>query len=158
MSKRTPKNPKNCTTLLLFYVDTRKKFESKKRQQISFRPPRWHVPYRNHQACCERSSGLREAYTLTCPKWDNIFYPSMLMLFHDSMPRFMNFKRVLYLLELQKQAPQRLPESHGVVLFEICRAEEGSRSRKTPRQRHEEQEGEAGSPGKALAGGSLCST
>ena len=24
MSKRTPKNPKNCITLLLFYVDTRK--------------------------------------------------------------------------------------------------------------------------------------
>ena len=52
-------------------------------------------------------------------KWDNIFYPSMLMLFHDSMPSFMNFRRILDLLELQKQVPQRLVESHGVVVFEI---------------------------------------
>jgi len=42
-----------------------------------------------------------------------------LMPFHDSMRNFMNFRRVLYLLELQKQAPQRLPESHGAVVFEI---------------------------------------
>ena len=28
-----------------------KNFESKKRQQISFRAQRWHVPYRNHHAC-----------------------------------------------------------------------------------------------------------
>ena len=47
------------------------------------------------------------------------FYHDMLMPLHDSMPRFMNFKRVLYLLELQKQAPQRLLESHGAVVFEI---------------------------------------
>ena len=46
MSKRTPKNDKNHTTLLLFYVDTRKKLESNKRQWISFRPQRWDVPYR----------------------------------------------------------------------------------------------------------------
>jgi hypothetical protein len=31
----------------------------------------------------------------------------------------MNFRRVLDLLELQKQAPQHLPESHGAVVFEI---------------------------------------
>jgi hypothetical protein len=43
----------------------------------------------------------------------------MLMTFHDSVPRFMNFRRVLDLLELQKQVPQRLPESHGAVVFEI---------------------------------------
>ena len=41
------------------------------------------------------------------------------MPFHDSMPRFMNFRRVFDLLELQKQVPQRLLESHGAVVFEI---------------------------------------
>ena len=47
------------------------------------------------------------------------FYHDMLMPLHDSMPGFMNFRRVLDLLELQKQVPQRLPESHGAVVFEI---------------------------------------
>ena len=46
MSKRTPKNHKIHTTLLLFYVNTRKKIKSNKRQWISFRPQRWDVPYR----------------------------------------------------------------------------------------------------------------
>ena len=73
MLKRTPKNPKNwhnTHVVLCWHV---KYFESKKRQDISFRPPRWHVPCWNHLACCERSSGFREAYTHTWPKWDNIF-------------------------------------------------------------------------------------
>ena len=34
------------TTLMLFYVDMRKKFESNKMQWISFHPQRWDVPYR----------------------------------------------------------------------------------------------------------------
>ena len=38
MPKRTPKITKIHTTLMLFYVDTRKKIESNKRQWISFRP------------------------------------------------------------------------------------------------------------------------
>ena len=47
------------------------------------------------------------------------FYHGMLMLLHDSMPSFMNFRQVLDLLELQKQVPQHLPESHGAVVFKI---------------------------------------
>jgi hypothetical protein len=73
MSKRTSKNPKNWHNIPVILCWHENNFESKKRQQISFRPARSHVPYRNHQACCERSSDLREAYTQTCPKWDNIF-------------------------------------------------------------------------------------
>ena len=48
-----------------------------------------------------------------------IIYQGMLMPLHDSMPSFMNFGRILDLLELQKQVRQRLPESHGVVVFEF---------------------------------------
>ena len=66
-----------------------------------------------------RSSGLWETFTITYPKWDNRFYPSMLMPFHDSMPRFMNFRRVLDLLELQKQVSQSLLASHCAEVFEI---------------------------------------
>ena len=52
-----------------------------------------------------RSSGLWEAYTQTCPKWE-IFYHGMLMPLHDTMPSFMNFRRVLDLLEFKNQASQ----------------------------------------------------
>ena len=71
--KMNPKNPKKWHNTRVVLCWHEKHFESKKRQHILFRPPRWHVPYRNHQACCERSSGFREAYTHTWPKWDNIF-------------------------------------------------------------------------------------
>ena len=47
------------------------------------------------------------------------FYHGMLMPLHDSMPSFMNFGRLLDLLELQKQVRRHLLESHGVVVFEI---------------------------------------
>ena len=43
----------------------------------------------------------------------------MLLPLHDSMPSFMNFGRILDLLELQKQVRRRLPESHGAVVFEF---------------------------------------
>ena len=46
-------------------------------------------------------------------------YHGMLMPLHDSMQSFMNFGRILDLLELQKQVRRRLPESHGAVVFEI---------------------------------------
>ena len=53
-----------------------------------------------------RSSDLWEAYTQTCPKWDKFFYHGMLMPLHDSMPSFMNFRRVLDLLEFKNQTSQ----------------------------------------------------
>ena len=49
-AEKCPNEPRKITkihtTLLLFYVDMRKKIESNKRQWISFRPQRWDVPYR----------------------------------------------------------------------------------------------------------------
>ena len=53
------------------------------------------------------------------PQMGQIFYHGMLMPLHDSMPSFMNFRRILDLLELQKQVRRRLPESHGAVVFEF---------------------------------------
>ena len=46
-------------------------------------------------------------------------YHGMLMPLNDSMPSFMNFGRLLDLLEVQKQVRRRLPESHGAMVFEI---------------------------------------
>jgi hypothetical protein len=48
-----------------------------------------------------------------------IFYHSMLMPFHDSMPSFMNFRRVLDLLEFKNKVSQRLTASNSALVFEI---------------------------------------
>ena len=46
MSKRTPKNHKNSHNTPVVLCWHENKFESNKRQWISFRPQRWDVPYR----------------------------------------------------------------------------------------------------------------
>ena len=48
-----------------------------------------------------------------------IFYHGMLMPLHDSMPSFMNFTRVLDLLEFKNQVSQYLRPSDGGSVFEI---------------------------------------
>ena len=102
MSKRTPKNHKNSQNTPVVLCWHEKKFESKKRQWISFRAQRWNVPYRNHHACCEKLRFVRIIYR-NLPQMGQIFYHGMLMPLHDSMPSFMNFRRVLDLLEFKNQ-------------------------------------------------------
>ena len=103
---------------MLFYVETRKKIEIEKRQRISFRPERWNIPYQNDHTSCEKLWFMRSLFP-NLPKKGQKIYHDMLMLLHDSMPSFMNFGRILDLQELQKQVRQRLPESHGAVVFEF---------------------------------------
>ena len=91
---------------MLFYVVTRKRIEIKKRQQMSFRPQRWNFPYRKHQAYCEKLWFVRSLCP-NLPQMGHIFYHGMLMLLHDSMPSFMNFRRVLDLPEFKNQVSQR---------------------------------------------------
>ena len=105
MSKRTPKNHKNSHNTPFVLCWHEKFFESNKRQWISFGPQRWDVPYRDHQACCEKLWFVRNLYP-NLPQMGQKIYPSMSMPFHDSMPRFMNFRRVLDLLEFNNQASQ----------------------------------------------------
>ena len=57
--------------------------------------------------------------TQTCPKWDKKITTACLMPLHDSMPSFMNFRRVLDLLEFQNQVSQYLRPSDGGRVFEI---------------------------------------
>ena len=97
MSKRTPKNHKNSHNTPVVLCWHENKFESNKRQWISFRPQRWDVPYRNHDACCEKLWFVRSIYP-NLPQMGQNLYHSMLMPLHDSMPSFMNFRRVLDLL------------------------------------------------------------
>ena len=105
MSKRTPKNRKNGHNTPVVLCWHEKKFESNKRQWISFRPQRWDVPYLNHHACCEKFCFLRSIYP-NLPQMGQKIYHGMLMPLHDSMPTFMNFRRVFDLLEFKNQASQ----------------------------------------------------
>ena len=119
MYKNVQTNPENfqnltqhsCCSMLALEIFN-------KRQQISFRPQRRHVPYRNHQACCGKLWLVRSLYP-NLPQMGQIFYHSMLMSFHVSMPSFMNFKRVLDLLEFENQVSQCLRPSDGGRVFEI---------------------------------------
>ena len=108
MHKNVQKNPDksqkfkqhSCCSML-----TREIFGSNKRQWISFRPQRWDVLYRNHHACCDKLWFVRSIYP-NLPQMGQKIYHGMLMLLHDSMPGFMNYRGVLDLLEFKNQASQ----------------------------------------------------
>ena len=113
-----PKNHKNWhnTPVVLRWHENF--FESNKRQWILFCPQRWDVPYRNHHAWCDKLWFVRTIYP-NLPQMGQFFYHNMLMLLHDSMPSFMNFRRVLDLLEFKNQVSQYLRMSDGGRVFEI---------------------------------------
>ena len=101
MSKRTPKNPKLNTPLLLFYVDTRKNFKAIRGNRYCFVPKgSTYVPYQNHHACCEKLWFVKSLYP-NLPQMGQNLYHGMLMPLHDSMPSFMNFRRALDWLEFR---------------------------------------------------------
>ena len=118
MPKRTPINSKIEHNTLVVLCCHSKKFESNKRQWISFRPQRWHVPYRNHNACCEKLLFVR-SLDPNMPQLGQKLYHGMLMPLHDSMPSFMNFIRVLDLLEFINQVSQCLRPSDGGRVCDI---------------------------------------
>ena len=62
-------------------------------------------PTENHHACCEKLWFLRSIYP-NLPQMGLNLYHGMLMPLHDSMPSFMNFRRVLDLLDFKNQASQ----------------------------------------------------
>ena len=118
MSQRTPKNSKIEHNTLVVLCWHSKIFESNKRQRISLHPQRWHVPYQNHQACCEKQWFVR-SISPNLPQMGQKYYHGMLMPLHDSMPSFMNFRRVLDLLEFKNQVSQCLRPSDGGRVFDI---------------------------------------
>ena len=99
------KSQKIHTTLLLFYVDTRKNLKAIRGNGYRFVPVGGTFPTENHHACCEKLRFVRSIYP-NLPKMGQNLYHGMLMPLHDSMPSFMNFRRVLDLLEFKNQASQ----------------------------------------------------
>ena len=70
-----------------------------------FVPKGWTFPNENHHACCEKLRFVRSIYP-NLPQMGQNLYHGMLMPLHDSMPSFMNFRRVLDLLEFKNHASQ----------------------------------------------------
>ena len=110
MSKRTPKITKIDTTLLLFYVDTRNFLKAIRGNGYRFVPKGGTFPTENHHACCEKLRFVRSIYP-NLPQMGQNLYHDMLMPLHDSMPSFMNFRRVLDLLEFKIQVSQRFADN-----------------------------------------------
>src|SRR6266496_1422868 len=96
----------------------RKKFERNNRKWISFGPQGWDFPYRNHHACCEKLWFVRSIYP-NLPQMGQKIYHSILMPLHDSMPSFMNSRRVLDLLEFKNEVSQCLRPSDGGRVLDI---------------------------------------
>ena len=62
-------------------------------------------PTENHHACCEKLRFVRSIYP-NLPQMGQKIYHGMLMPLDDSMPSFMNFRRVLDLLEFKNKVSQ----------------------------------------------------
>ena len=75
-------------------------------------------PTENHHACWEKLRFVRSIYR-NLPQMGQIFYHHMLMPLHDSMPNFMNFRRVLDLLKFKNKLSQRLRSNDDGKVFEI---------------------------------------
>ena len=102
MSKRTLKNHKNShnTPVVLCCHENLKAIRG---NGYRFVHKGGTFPTKNHHACCEKLRFVRSIYP-NLPQMGQNLYHGMLMPLHDSMPSFMNFRRVLDLLEFKNQA------------------------------------------------------
>ena len=115
ISKRTCKIH---TTLLLFYVDTRKNLKAIRGNGYHFVPKGGTFPNENQHACCEKLRFVGSIYPNLAQMGQNLYH-GMLMPLHDSMPSFMNFRRVLDLLEFKTRHLNVLSAINGALVFEI---------------------------------------
>ena len=77
-----------------------KKLKARRGNGYRFVPKGGTFPNKNCRACCEKLRFVRRIYP-NLPQMRQNFYHGMLMLLHDSMPSFLNFRRVLDLLEFK---------------------------------------------------------
>ena len=111
MSKRTPKNHKNSRNTPVVLCWHEKKLKAIRGTWYRFVHKGGTFPTENHHACCEMFRFVRSIYP-NLPQMGQIFYHGMLMPLRDSMPSFMNFRRVLDLLEFKNQASQCFAGNH----------------------------------------------
>ena len=109
MHKNVQTNPKNdkkitqhsCCSMLR----REKKLKAIRGNWYRFVPKVGTFPTENHHACREKLRFVRSIYP-NLPQMRLNLYHGMLMPLHDSMPSFMNFGRILDLLEFINQASQ----------------------------------------------------
>ena len=95
-----------------------KKLKAIRGNGYHFVPKGGTFPTENHHACCEKLRFVRSIYP-NLPQMGQNFYHGMLMPLHDGMPSFMNFRRVLDLLEFKNWHLNVLPAINGAPVFEI---------------------------------------
>ena len=106
MSKRTPKNHKNShNTPVVLCWHEKKNLKAIRGNGYCFVPKGGVFPTENHHACCEKLWFVR-SISPNLSQMGQKIYRGMLFSLHDSMPSFMNFRRVLDLLEFKNQASQ----------------------------------------------------
>ena len=106
MTKRTPKNHKNShNTPIVLCWHEEKNLKAIRGNVYRFVPKGGVFPTKNHHACCEKLWFVISIYPNLRQMRQKIYH-DMLMPLNDSMPSFMNFKRVLDLLEFKNQASQ----------------------------------------------------
>ena len=106
MSKGTPKNHKNSHNTPVVLCWMRKKLKAIRGNGYCFVPKGGTFPTENHHACCEKLRFVISIYP-NLPQMGQKLYHDMLVPLHDSMPSFMNFWRVLDLLQLKNKESQR---------------------------------------------------
>ena len=122
MQKNVQTNPKksqkftqhSCCSMLT----REKKLKAMRGNGYRFVPKGGTFPTENHHACCEKLRFVRSIYP-NLPQMGQNLYHGMLMPLHDSMPSFMNFRRVLDLLEFKNQVSQclRPNDGHGCLKY-----------------------------------------
>ena len=117
MSKRAPKNHKNShNTPVVLCWHEKQKLKAIRGNEYRFVPKGGTFPTENHHACCEKPRFVKSIYQ-NLPQMGQNLYHGMLMPLHDSMPSFMNFRRVLDLLDFKNQASHCFASNqrcHGV--------------------------------------------
>ena len=97
---------------MLFYVDTRIFLKAIRGNGYRFVPKGGTFPTETITLV------VRSLYP-DLPQMGQNFYDGMLMPLHDSMPTFMNFRRVFDLLGFKNPASQCFVGNQGALLFEI---------------------------------------
>ena len=114
-----PKKSQNFTQQSCCSMLTREKnLKAIRGNGYRFVPKGGTFPTEKNHACCEKLQFVRSIYP-NLPQMGQNFYHGMLTTLHDSMPRFMNYRQVLDLLEFKTRHLNVLPAINGALVFEI---------------------------------------
>ena len=105
MSKRTSKNQKITQHSYCSMLTRETNSKAIRGNGYCFVHKGGTFPTENHHACCEKLRLVRSIYP-NLPQMGQNLYHGMLMPLRDSMPSYMNFRRVLDLLKCKNQASQ----------------------------------------------------